>query len=129
MDTNDHVAILRELNAHAFHPDTNQELAAKLQALPGSDADKFIGGMEILYAYKDVLNGDGIEVLGALSAYASLASWGALSVRAAAICRALKRDLGESIAQDPADDPEPDAARREGFNWKAAQDAPAELEA
>jgi hypothetical protein len=118
---NDHMEILRRLLAYAFHPDTPLALAVRLQSIPGSDADKFIVGMETLYAHKDILNEAGLLVLGQLASFASGSGWGGLSERALAMFGVVRRDLGEIIGLDIEQDPEPEAFRRDdNYNWKDA---------
>lgn len=122
--------LIRRLRAYAFTT-APEELAGRLQSLPGVPADQICDGAETLYAYRDQLDDAALRICGELFTYAEQQGWATFNRgdRTRRIVACLRRDLGEKgagVARKDDEWPEPEANRRDGFDWRApADDAPA----
>lgn len=115
------VDLMRALNAYAYGA-APAELAERLQTMIGVDADKISTGREILYAHRDLLDEQGLTVLGQLAEYAVYSTWVGDNAdgRCEKIVAGVKRDLGDkSVKAKPENDPAPRVQYRdEGFDWQ-----------
>ena len=117
----DTMALVRRLNAYAYGPDCPEELASRLQSIPGVQADVITQGAQILYAHFDLLNGEGKEVMGLMFNYAVNQHWTAFNEQngSAQIVALVEGTL------DQADVPEPKTQYRQGgVDWREPAPAP-----
>jgi hypothetical protein len=71
----DHITLLQNLGIYAFASATPAELADKLQTVPGSTVDRIFTATEILYAFRDQLDSNGLTVLAQLTGFALANHW------------------------------------------------------
>jgi hypothetical protein len=108
-----------------------EHISEKLQAIVGSPADRMINGVEILYAHYDELDDVAKEITAQLFLYAVQMNWTAFNQgdRSQTIVDYISLDLGEVFGETPPpseDWPEPEMHRREGVDWRAGPEEPAE---
>lgn len=115
--------LVRRLRAYAFGGAAPADVAARLQTVPGSTADQICGGAEVLYAFRDQLDDDGVRLMGELFTYAREQGWSTFNRgdRTDRIVALARRDLGEKgagVARKGAEWPEPEVERRGGLDWR-----------
>ena len=120
--------LLRRLRVYAFTGNIEDaELRNKLQTIPGVTADVLTEAAELLYAYKDALDEQGIRVLAELWTYANEQNWTTFvdgprgsGNRAEKIISCVRHELGElkGKAPKPEDMPQPQVSRRNGRDWR-----------
>lgn len=122
--------LVRRIRMFSFGGHAPQEIAEKLQTIPGSDADILTNGAEILYAHKDLLDNDGLALMAQLYYYADQSKWSTFNKdgRSLAIVGLVRRELGENgfgVADAEAEWPEPETNRRDGQDWREPEPSPA----
>lgn len=132
---NDASELVRRIRVLAFGGNADAELAGKLQTIPGSDADLLTEGAELMFAYRDKLDEDGLALLGQLYTHANDQNWTTFNGgprgsgnRSEQIVALVRRDLGETtggVANDTDAWPAPQVRRRDGFDWRQPAAEPA----
>ncbi len=124
--------LLRRLRAFAFGPDVPEEIAERLQTLPGSNADVITAAPEIMYAHFDLLPPEGVRVMAEIFVHGNEMAWTSFAGgpkgsnnRAEQIVLAVGvyHDGGE--APPFVDWPEPIIVLRDGHDWRAPVGTPA----
>ncbi len=119
--------LLRRLRAFAFGPDAPVEIAARLQSLPGSNADVITAAPEILYAHFDLLTAPGKRVMAEIFVHGNEMGWTTFAGgpkgsgnRAEAIVAAVARQLSDEPGgtPGPGEWPAPRAELRGGVDWR-----------
>lgn len=120
---NDAGELARRIRLYAFGGQAPEELAARLQSIPGVTADLICEAGELLYAHRDLLDDGGLTLLGEIYVHAEAQGWTTFNQgdRSARIVAGVKRDLGETggASWPASEDPEPQIARRGGQDWRA----------
>ncbi len=122
--------LARRVRLLAFGGNAPEEVANALQAIPGTTAELLTTAPEILYAHRDLLDAEALELTGQLYAHAVDQNWSAFNRedRSARIVALVRRDLGEKgagVAKVADEWPEPQTNRRGGVDWRAPADEPA----
>jgi hypothetical protein len=118
----DHIALIQSLGVYSFASTTPAELAGKLQTIPGSTVDRIFTAAEILYAFRDVIEADGLTVLAQLTGYALANHWDfpGKPGRMQAIHDSTMSVLGETTLADDFEQPEPMVTyRTDQKDWRA----------
>lgn len=71
----DSTTLLQALGQYAYASDAPAELASQLQTIPGSTVDRIFTAIEMLYAFRDQIQTDGITVLAQLAGYGIANHW------------------------------------------------------
>lgn len=130
----DAAELVRKFRAFAFDGGAPEEIALRLQTIPGTDADLLTGAPEILYAHYDLLDDRGKRILGEMFVYGNEQNWTTFAGgpkgsgnRAETIVGVVSRDLGDegAILPPPSEEwPAPKAELRDGADWRSAADEP-----
>ena len=121
----------RRINAYSFGSEPSEELARKLQTIAGVEADVITTAPEILYAYKDELGEDGLQLMAELFVHMNEQGWttaagGAKGTgnRAEKIIEAVRQEVGELKADppEPAAWPDPKTEYRDSKDWRGASE-------
>jgi hypothetical protein len=117
---NDARELERRLMALAFGSTLPEDLAIKIQMLPGVTADRLTTGAELLYAHKDLLEDDGLRTMAEIYAYANEQGWSGFNQgdRSKRIADGAAYDLGDRKSSPKGDDPEPSTHLRDGVDWR-----------
>jgi len=106
----EYLPLLQQMNQLAYGEyDIPSDLRAKLQTIPPPDAERFVRGIEMLYARFSDLPPFGLKVLGDMADFASRQPWTRFNTdgKAARIVMAVRRELGEP-GEWPSPEEDPD---------------------